>query len=65
LKTRYIYRELFRLIDEPITLEFKEPVLIFNKISHSIDIEVGGRQFSILLPIGAVYNAEIFVNKIE
>lgn len=60
---QYIYRELFRLIDEPITLEFKEPVLIFNKISRSIDVEVGGRQFSILLPVGAVYNLEVFEKK--
>jgi len=58
-----IYKELFRLIDEPIMLEFKEPVLIFNKFSHSIDIEVGGRQFSVLLPIGAVYNPTVFEKK--
>lgn len=61
LKT--LYRELFRLIDEPIVLEFKEPVLILNKFSHSIDIEVGGRQFSMLLPIGAVYNTNVFEAK--
>jgi len=60
---QYIYKELFKLIDESITLEFKEPVLIFNKFSHSIDVEVGGRQFSVLLPIGAVYNAEVFEAK--
>lgn len=60
-----VYKELLRIHDEPLTLTFHEPVLIINKFSCAIDIEIEGDIYYVSLPIGAIYSAETFCKKVE
>ena len=59
-----VYSELLKLYEEPVEMQFREPLLIINKFSCVLDMEVEGRLYSITLPVGAVYNLEIFRKKI-
>jgi len=56
-----LYNEILRLHDEPCVLEFVEPPIIISQFSCMLDIEVGGNEYSVELPIGAHYNLENFV----
>lgn len=56
-----LYNEILRLHDEPCVFEFIEPPIIISQFSCMLDIEVGGNEYSVELPIGAHYNLENFV----
>jgi len=55
-----VYQELLKHHDEAVTLEFVEPIIIINQFSCILDLEVEKRILSISLPIGAVYNLDLF-----
>jgi hypothetical protein len=55
-----VYTELLKLRNGSATLEFLEPALIINKFCCWIDIEVDKNIFSVELPIGAIYNLDVF-----
>ena len=59
-----VYQQLLRLHDEPVALEFYEPIIVINKFSCMLDVEVNHQIFSVTLPVGAVYNHHIFCEKI-
>jgi hypothetical protein len=59
-----VLQELLRLHDEPVTLEFMEPIVVINRFSCMLDLEVQRQVFSVELPVGAFYNHHIFVEKI-
>jgi hypothetical protein len=59
-----VYQELLKHHDEPVTLEFLEPIIIINQFSCILDMEVETRILSIPLPIGAVYNLDLFTANI-
>lgn len=59
-----VYQELVRLGDDPVELDFVEPLIVINKFSCVLDIEVNQQIYSVELPVGAVYNHKIFVDKI-
>lgn len=55
-----VYSTLLRLHDDPVSLEFLEPIIVINKFTCVLDMEVGSQVFSIGLPVGAVYNLNVF-----
>jgi hypothetical protein len=59
-----VYQELVKLGDDPVELDFVEPLIVINKFSCVLDIEVDGEVFSVTLPVGAFYNMKIFVDKL-
>lgn len=59
-----VYQQLLRLHDEPVALEFYEPIIVLNKFSCMLDLEVNNEVFSVSLPVGAVYNHHLFCEKI-
>lgn len=61
----FVYQELLRHHDEPVSLVFLEPVIIINQFSCMLDVEVEGRVLSIALPVGAVYNLDYFTANIS
>lgn len=60
-----VYEELLRIHDEPLTFSFHEPILIINKFSCAIDIEMDGDIHTVMLPIGAIYSAEVFCRRLH
>ena len=60
-----LYRKLVQCDTSPIELEFLEPILILNQYNYMLDIEVEKRIFSIKLPLGAVYNLDVFRTKMN
>lgn len=60
-----VLQELLRLHDTELVLEFYEPTIIVNKFSCYLDIEVEDDIYSVVLPIGAVYNHKIFCEKLQ
>jgi hypothetical protein len=59
-----VYQELVKLGDDPVELDFVEPLIVINKFSCVLDLEVDGQVFSVTLPVGAFYNMKIFVDKL-
>lgn len=55
-----VYQMLLKLHDDPVTFEFIEPIIVVNKFSCVLDLEVDNRVYSITLPVGGVYNLDIF-----
>lgn len=60
-----VYAELLKHHDQPVTFEFIEPIIIINQFSCVLDIEVEKRIISVNLPVGAVYNLDIFTRSIS
>jgi hypothetical protein len=54
-----VYSILLKLHDDPVTLEFLEPMIVINKFSCVLDIEVDNTVFSVNIPVGATYNLDI------
>eukprot|EP00605_Chrysophyceae_sp_TOSAG23-4_P000956 GSChrysophyteH1.ASY1.ANO1.1056.1 assembled CDS len=59
------YRIILSIFDGDITFEFVEPVIIITKFSYILDLQMGDEAHSIELPVGAVYNLEVFESKIR
>jgi hypothetical protein len=59
-----VYQELVKLGDDPVEMDFIEPLIVVNKFSCVLDIEVDKEIYSVTLPVGAFYNHKIFVDKI-
>jgi hypothetical protein len=55
-----VYSILLKLHDDPVTLQFLEPMIVINKFSCVLDIEVDRKVYPTYLPIGAVYNLNVF-----
>jgi hypothetical protein len=54
-----VYSILLKLHDDPVTLEFLEPMIVINKFSCVLDIEVDNTVFAVNIPVGATYNLDI------
>jgi len=65
LSVKLAYRILMGLHDEPVEFDIVEPILIINKFSNILDILVEDQMYSVTLPVGAVYNLEIFESKMR
>jgi Ca2+-binding EF-hand superfamily protein len=59
-----VYEMLLKLHEDPVTLQFVEAIIVINKFSCVLDVEVDNRAHSIFLPVGAVYNLEVFKKKL-
>jgi hypothetical protein len=55
-----VYQLLLQLHEDPVTFEFIEPIIVVNKFSCVLDIEIENHLVSIPLPVGAVYNLNVF-----
>jgi len=55
-----VYEQMLRLHEDPVTLEFIEPIIVVNKFSCVLDMEIENILVSIQLPVGAVYNLNVF-----
>lgn len=56
---------LLQLHDEKLEIEILEPTLILTLFSHVLDIQVDSSIFSVELPVGALYNLEIFKSIVQ
>ena len=54
------YQLIIEIHNEPITLEFFEPIIIITDFSNALDVEMHGVLCEAKLPVGAVYNVEKF-----
>jgi hypothetical protein len=61
----YLYQKLVQTGASPVELEFLEPIIIVTKYNCMLDLEVEKRVFSVKLPLGAVYNLEIFKEQLH
>jgi len=61
-----LYQILLQLGSTPVEIEFVEPIIIINKFSKMLDIQIeNGEVFSIELPIGAVYSLNMFKQQLS
>ena len=49
----------------PIVMSFQEPLMVINKYSYCLDVEIEGTEFNVDLPVGAVNHIESFEIKIK
>jgi len=60
-----LHKELIELHDDPMELEFVEPLFIINKFTTALDIEVYGVIYTAWLPLGAVNNFAVMEENIH
>ncbi|KAJ1436856.1 hypothetical protein B484DRAFT_416735, partial [Ochromonadaceae sp. CCMP2298] len=60
-----VYQLLLRLHDDAVTLEFEEPIIVVNRFSCILDLEVNNKLYAVTLPIGAVYNLDSFKRRLS
>lgn len=62
---RLVYQTLVQLKNSEVEFEFLEPIIILNKFNFMLDVEVENRAFAVTLPLGAVYNLDLFSEQIS
>jgi Ca2+-binding EF-hand superfamily protein len=55
-----LHEKLIKAYDQSIELEFIEPLLYISEFGYYMDIKANGVQYSVKLPIGAVYDLKTF-----
>ena len=60
-----LYRKLVQLNHTRLELEFLEPIIILNKFNNILDVSLEDRIFNVKLPLGAVYDLNLFSRNIQ
>jgi hypothetical protein len=62
---RLLYKYMLQLNEEPIELEFEEPLVIITEFSNMLNIEIDSEEYVVALPVGAVYDLDTFEASVQ